>query len=245
MERSAATDCSSRGCFAAKVSGVVEMSAPGRSERSAAQARVSGDNVRFRPEVDMGQRGADRGQSVRARVAFDHYAFLLVCAATALAMAVVLAYWIIRPSFLADPSAPNVARIAGSAIAALLLSLCGARMLIKRAFRPRTIALFIGLSVVVGFVWLFAVKEPAFYLLHLAEKKHHAETVELASPTAWSKSCNRGRLDFPSLALTARFLCRVPDQVTAVMPRAGLVRLSGEASRFGMTADNVEVVEAL
>lgn len=171
------------------------------------------------------------------------YTLLLLCAGTALATAAVLAYWIVRPKFLADPSASHVSLTVGTVVAALLFGLFNARMLVRRTFGPSTLALSVCVSVLMGFIWLLAAKERAFYVLHLAANKQHSEKTEVASPTSWSKPCNYGRLDFPSLALTARFVCGVPHEVPAAMSRQGLVRLSGQASRFGMTVESLRVAE--
>lgn len=171
------------------------------------------------------------------------YTFLLLCAGTVLAIATVLIYWAIRPDFLADPSASYVSLAVGAAVAALLFFLLNARMLIRGTFRPSTIALSACVSALTGFIWLLAAKEPAFYVLHLVANRQHSEKVEVASPTSWSKPCNHGRLDFPSLALTSRFVCGVPQEVSGNISRGGLVHLSGQASRFGMTIESFRSTE--
>lgn len=179
---------------------------------------------------------------MRASRAYD-YTFLLLCAGTALATAAVLVYWVVRPKFLADPSASYVSLSVGTVVAALLFCLFNARMLVRRTFGPSTLALSGCVSALMGFIWVLAAKEPAFYLLHLAANKQHSDKIEVASATSWSKPCNYRRLDFPSLALTARFVCGVPQEVSAGMSRGGLVHLSGQASRFGMTVESFRIAE--
>lgn len=154
-----------------------------------------------------------------------------------------LAYWVIRPKFLPNPGASDVSLIVGTLTAALLFYMFTARMLVRRTFGPSTLALSICVSALVGLIWTLAAKEPAFYLLHLAADKQHSEKIEVASPTRWSKPCNDGRLDFPSLALTARFVCGVPEEVLAAVPRGGPVHLSGQASRFGMTVESFRLAK--
>ena len=150
------------------------------------------------------------------------YTFLLLCAGTLMATAAVLAYWVIRPKFLPNPGASDVSLIVGTLTAALLFCMFNARLLVRRTFGPSTLALSVCVSALVELIWALAAKEPAFYLLHLAANKQHSEKIEVASPTRWSKPCNHGRLDFPSLALTARFICGV---------------------RFGMTVESLRVAE--
>jgi len=179
---------------------------------------------------------------MRANKASD-LTFLLLGAGTALATAAVLVYWVIRPKFVADPGASYVSLTVGTVVAALLFCLFNGRMLVRRTFGPSTLALSVCVSALFGSIWVLAAKEPTFYVLHLVAKKQHSETVEVASPTSWSKPCNYGRLDFPSLALTARFVCGVPQEVSEGMSRRGLVHLSGQASPFGMTVESFRIVE--